>query len=96
MAAILGLENISWCALVTCSSPILSRPATSAISVARRQMSSARRASPDSEATFLATSWMASGWKMVRPSSLLATIVCSCPWLYGYNITQLTYIICLN
>ena len=51
-------------------------------------MSSALLASPDKLATFLATNWMASEWKMVRPSSLLATMVCSWVWVYGWNTCQ--------
>ena len=74
MARILGLENISWWALVTSSCLILSRLLASAISVALLQMTRARLASPDRLVTFLATSWMASYWKMVRPSSLLPTL----------------------
>ena len=85
MAKIFGLENISWWALVTCSNPILSFPAISAISVALLQMSRALLASPDKLATFLATNWMASAWNIVRPSSLLATIVCNWVWVYGWK-----------
>ena len=41
-----------------------------ASSAARRQMSSARLASPDSEATFLATNWIASLSKTDKPDNL--------------------------
>ena len=46
--------------------------------VVRLQISNARRASPDNEATFLATNWIASLSNTERPLSLAVTISCNC------------------
>ena len=91
IATIFGDENIScraaftWVIPTSCSS-LLPSDATSAISVDRRQMSKARLASPDTAATFLAASCMASSSKAFRPFILDMTIVCSCLNVYGWNV----------
>ena len=55
----------------------------SAISTARRQMSSARRASPLTAATFRLANWMASGSTMSpgTPSRRDCMIFINCSWL---------------
>ena len=59
------------------------RVSASASSTARRQMSRARRASPDTAATFLLANWIASGSTMLSGtcSSRERMISWSCSWV---------------
>ena len=87
-AKIKGEENSSCTALLMSGIPTSFFPSLlfSAISVARRQMSSALRASPDTAATFLAASEIASGSITFKPIMRLVTIFFRSSKQYGLNV----------
>ena len=87
-AMIKGEKNSSCTVLLTSIIPTSFFPSflSSAISVARRQMSSALRVSPVTAVTYLAASEMASASNTFKPIIRLVTICCRSLKEYGLNV----------